>query len=106
MKDDLMEANLWLDFVLGSCIILLPLAVLIITIALDLDRKEKQLMQSNHGTSGRAKDAEEHENDAHILFQRKVRIFKKFSTVAYILIGLMLGILPLLDELGFHWEWK
>lgn len=103
MKGDLMDANFWLDFALGSCIILLPLAALIITIGFDLDRKEKQLMPNASGSCG---DKEMGRNHDYVPFQRKVRIFRKFSLVAYILIGLTLGILPLLDELGFQWGWK
>jgi hypothetical protein len=97
-----MYSNLWLDFILGSCIILLPLAVLILTIGFDLTRKEKQLMQRTSG-SGEGR-TEHHEN--YFLFHKKVENFKKYSIITYLLICVTLGILPLLNRLGFNWGWK
>lgn len=151
------------DFLIGSIIILVPLGILILTLAVDLNMKEQQLSRRikklnmiasnltekkitdlnsilggldldeqdrkqvdklanqtdtrNNKENGLANDPIEDyalaaKNVATMRFEEKlllsakIRYFKIYAAVMYILIWVSLGILPLLYDLGFHWDWK
>ncbi len=151
------------DLLIGSSIILVPLGLLIVTIALDLDLKQKQLLKrikklnilahsiakdgakdldlflnrleldkqdieqflqvagelkikGSKNISIRSSLIEDYVNAAkrvsmirceeRLLLNKKLKYFKIYSAVAYILIWASLGILPLLSVMGFTWGWK
>jgi hypothetical protein len=151
------------DFLIGSIIILVPLGILILTLAVDLNMKEQQLSRRikklnmitssltekkitdlnsvlggldldeqdrkqvdklanqtdtrNNKENGSAKDPIEDyalaakkvatmRFEEKLLLSAKIRYFKIYAVVMYILIWVSLGILPLLYNLGFHWDWK
>lgn len=151
------------DFLIGSIIILVPLGILILTLAVDLNMKEQQLSRRikklnmiasnltekkitdlnsvlggldldeqdrkqvdklanqtdtrNNKENGLANDPIEDyalaakkvatmRFEEKLLLSAKIRYFKIYAAIMYILIWLSLGILPLLYNLGFHWDWK
>ena len=151
------------DLLIGSIIILVPLGILIIIIAIDLDSKEQQLSrrikklnmtasslakkktkdlsdildgieldnqdkeQIDKLTTGQGiKNDENHEDlnasaenyaiavkevtsmrlKEKLLLGAKIRRFKIYAAIMYILIWFSLGILPLLHKMGFMWGWK
>ncbi len=151
------------DLLMGSVIILVPLGILIVTIALDLDRKEKQLslrikklnMLAIGLTERKTNDPNivldaleldfqdieqvtQLANESNIsnlekrdiseapienyalaadkvaairikegaLLSAKIRNFKIYAIFMYLLIWASLGILPLINYLGFNWHWK
>jgi hypothetical protein len=151
------------DLLIGSIIILVPLGILILLIAVDLNSKEQQLSRRikklnaiagsltkkkttdlNSALDGLELDKQDKEqvdklanetgirnNEKHdianaliedyalaakkvatmrfkekMLLNSKIRYFKIYATVMYILIWISLGILPLLYKMGFNWNWK
>jgi hypothetical protein len=160
---DILKDIMFSDFLIGSIIILVPLGILILTLAVDLNMKEQQLSRRikklnmiagsltekkitdlnsvlggldldeqdrkqveklanqediiNNKENGLANDPIEDyalaaKNVATMRFEEKlllsakIRYFKIYAAVMYILIWVSLGILPLLYDLGFHWDWK
>jgi hypothetical protein len=160
---DILKDIMFSDFLIGSIIILVPLGILILTLAVDLNMKEQQLSRRikklnmiagsltekkitdlnsvlggldldeqdrkqveklanqediiNNKENGLANDPIEDyalaaKNVATMRFEEKlllsakIRYFKIYAAIMYILIWVSLGILPLLYDLGFHWDWK
>jgi len=96
-------SNLWLDFLLGAGIILIPLGLLILVMSMDLDKEDQNRAKRasiDNGSNSVWQSIE------YIRFHNKVKSFKVHSIIIYLLICLLLGLLPLLDRLGFDWGWK
>ena len=114
-----MTPGLWFDFIAGCCIILIPLAIVIITIDRGLNSKYEALsqriarlnrkcsskMDDNVGTPALKKSISMREAEQ-MLLAEKIRFFRIYSITAYLLIIISMGILPVLVYAGFNWRWK